>query len=439
MQTRPFLIIAITLSLSGCLPWQRNQSASSPEAEPIAPQSSPSIGNGSSVNKPGESKSGESKSRSQPQQIPPQHPNASPPLPRAKSPSTSDLAFLNQPYDVLDEFAQAKFQVTSPAVFSTSSFPNVGVSFDANKLLAVLINTRAYFTQHSQQDPKVLRDGLLGRQGITIADILNTLNFMIAILQEDIAANRPTRLKDPEFLQQHFETIRWNPYNPQNAGQEQLRITKYAIFTHSGSRTKTSTYDTALYHLTPTSDSFHRRYTKQDVLSGIYESGGKEFGRVQPLAYLTRNGLEEALLQGTILVNFTDGTSAFFNVDINNGIAFIPGVSQIKQHRYWYFKQVDAIKGYGYRSEAKISIQPGVTFAGDIYNIGLGRILALDTVVGGRRTIQLGVIADTGGAFAPNLHQVDFLAGIFPNRAAFSSYSAQLSSHATAYILVRRQ
>ena len=68
----------------------------------------------------------------------------------------------------------------------------------------------------------------------------------------------------------------------------------------------------------------------------------ENFGKVTSLAYLTRNGLEEAIMEGTILINFTDGYKAFFNVDRNNGISYIRGLKATAQKRYWYFREVDA-------------------------------------------------------------------------------------------------
>ncbi|MFN7657061.1 MAG: hypothetical protein ACK5P3_02705, partial [Dolichospermum sp.] len=164
--------------------------------------------------------------------------------------------------------------------------------------------------------------------GVTVKDILKTLDFMITVLEEDIANKRTTRLQDPSFINTNFRVIKWSAHNPENPQQKQLRITKYAAFIHPGSRKKTSKYNTPIYALKEelSQDKFYTKYTKQDVLSGIYEPGGKEFGKVKPIAYLTRNGLEAALMQGTVLVNFTDGTKEFLNVDKNNGMSYIRGV-----------------------------------------------------------------------------------------------------------------
>lgn len=343
-------------------------------------------------------------------------------------------------YQAIDEFHRPRFSVDSRQVMATAALPGVNLQFNETDLLTVLQNTQAYFQTYAEENPDVRRTGILGDQNVTLCDVLHTLDFMIATLQEDITNQQPIRLKNPNFVNAHFRVMEWSAYDPTNLNERLLRLTKYAVFTHPGSRTPTSTYNVPLYQLSEDaeSDRFYLNYTKQEVLSGIYEPEGAEFGRVEPLAYLTRDSFEDALMQGTVLVNFTDGSSAFFNVDRNNGIAYDANVSPYYQGRYWYFRPVDAIKGYGHTSEAKISIEPGVTFAGDVLNIGLGRIVVLEHHTTGAAQLQLGIIADTGGAFLPNLHQLDFLAGVFRDRNEFYASTSQLPEYAKAYILIRK-
>lgn len=138
------------------------------------------------------------------------------------------------------------------------------------------------------------------------------------------------------------------------------------------------------------------------------------------------------------MIRFGDGSSAYFNVDRNNGIAYVRGQPQREQKRYWYFKQVDAIKGYGPKT-AKIAVRPGVTFAGDVLNIGLGKIIMLEHNTGGTQQLNMGVLADTGGAFLPNLYQLDFLAGVFPSHDQFKQHISTLPAYANAYILIKKK
>ncbi len=357
------------------------------------------------------------------------------PTPPAKQAVVSTL------YQAIDERHRDRFTIDSRQVMSPGTLPNGKVQFNETDLLTVLQNTQAYFEAYSQDNPDVRRSGILGTQGITVADVLDTLEFMIATLQEDIAGGQPIRLKDPKFLNTNFQVIKWDAYDPEHPSERLLRLTKYAVFKHPGSRRQTSEFNVPLYQLKEgaEADRFYLKYTKQEVLSGIYETGGAEFGRAEPLAYLTREGFEDALLQGTILINFTDGTSGFFNVDRNNGIAYIPGVSAYRQGRYWYFRAVDGIKGYGHQFESKILIKPGVTFAGDVLNLGLGKIVALAHSTGGRSQLQLGVVADTGGAFLPNLHQLDLLAGVFGDRNEFYAATRNLPEYAQAYVLIHKK
>ena len=343
-------------------------------------------------------------------------------------------------YSVINEWKQYQYSINSYQVLTTGKLPNNQINFNQTDLLTVLTNTREYFEKYASEDPDIQRTGILITQGVTVKDILKTLDFMITVLEEDIANKRTTRLQDPNFINTNFRVIKWSAHNPENPQQKQLRITKYAAFIHPGSREKTSEYNTPVYALKPelSQDKFYTKYTKQDVLSGIYEPGGKEFGKVKPIAYLTRNGLEAALMQGTVLVNFTDGTKEFLNVDKNNGMSYIRGVKATSQKRYWYFKEVDAIKGYGYKIDAKISIKPGVTFAGDVLNIGLGRIIVIEDNQSGKKQLKMGVIADTGGAFLPNLYQLDFLAGTFASEKDFQQYIHKLPEYTNAYILVKK-
>ncbi len=359
--------------------------------------------------------------------------------PHTSSPG-QELVLASTPYPVIDELQKYKFSVQGSQILTPGELPTTKVNFNQADLLSVLVNTRKYFQDYSHEDPDILRTGLLATQGVTVEDVLKTLDFMIAVLKEDIANNRATRLQDPNFINTHFRVINWSAYNRQNTSQKQLRITKYAVFTHPGSHTKTSNFNTPIYSLKDNSSTvkFYTKYTKQDVLSGIYEPGGREYGKVEPIAYLTRNGLEEALMEGTIQVNFTDGSKALFNVDRSNEMSYIRKLPATAQKRYWYFRQVDAIKGYGYKIDAKISISPGVTFAGDVLNIGLGKIIVLEYTKGGSKHLQMGVIADTGGAFLPNLYQLDFLAGIFQDKKDFGEYISQIPDYATAYILVKK-
>lgn len=349
------------------------------------------------------------------------------------------LASQTTEYQVIDELKKNQYQVNSQKVLSPSRLPAAKVSFEAQKLLTVLNNTKAYFARNIDRDPDLARNGILANQGVSVANTIDTLNFMAQVLQEDLAAQRPLRLQNSDFIEKNFRVIKWHAANPQEPDRQQIRMTKYAVFTHPGSRIKTPLYDTALYQIKDNQlDTDYRKYTKQQVLDGVYEAGGTQKGAADPLAYLTREAVEDALMEGTTIVKFTDGSQGIFNVDRSNEIPYIKGLDRYQQKRYWYFQAVQNIKGYGYNSAAKIPIEPGVTFAGDILNIGLGKIVVVEDFQGKTKQLRLGVIADTGGAFLPNLHQLDFLAGVFDNQQKFQAYSKQLPEYTNAYFLVKK-
>ncbi len=343
-------------------------------------------------------------------------------------------------YQVIDEFKRPQFMAQSRDILRAASLPNTKVKFNATDLLTVLKSTRKYFSNRWDSDPDLQREGILGTQGVKVSDILKTLDFMVLTIQQDLKAKRPIRLQDPKFLNTHFRSIQWTAFNPTAIDEKRVRMTKYAVFTHSGSRTPTKEFNAGLYALKPDTDAdaIRLKYTKQDVLNNIYEPQGIEFGKVEPLAYLDREGLESALMQGTILIKFTDGTSEFFNVDRNNNIPYIKDLAPTEQKRYWYFKPVTTIKGFGQTIETKISLKPGVTFAGDVLNIGLGRIVVTENTIDGKPQLRMGIIADTGGAFLPNLHQLDYLAGIFDSKDDFTAYIRKLPEYTKAYILIKR-
>lgn len=456
---RLVLILFFSTLVSCATSEQKTKELKQPLSEQIAtpsPGSTPSSGPIILTN-PTQAPASSSTSSSTPTPLPASAaPKAGAPSPNSPNPSKQKsqvspkkVAFSRTPYAVINEAQQDQFNLKGEQIFKASYLPKHQVDFNEADLLAVLINVKAYFENHSHDDPTILRAGVLETGGVampegrssTIADIQETLTFMIHILEQDITLQRPTRLKDPNFINTYFQVMKWQPYNPQQPDQNQLRITKYAVFAHPGSRTKTAEFNTPLYQLKPEylADQFYTQYSKQDILAGLYETGGKEQGKVEPLVYLTRQGLEDALLQGTILVQFQDGSSTFYNVDRNNGIAYIRGLDQREQKRYWYFKQVNAIKGYGPKSEAKIPVRPGVTFAGDVLNIGLGKIIMLEHDAGGSKQLKMGVLADTGGAFQPNLYQLDFLAGIFSSQAEFEQHVSTLPTYANAYILIKKK
>ncbi|CAM2840966.1 hypothetical protein LEWO105114_04905 [Legionella worsleiensis] len=57
----------------------------------------------------------------------------------------------------------------------------------------------------------------------------------------------------------------------------------------------------------------------------------------------------------------------------------------------------------------------------------------------GKLIAKAGIMADTGGAFADNLYQVDYLAGSYSGRDAFNRGTRHLPDYVDAYIMVLKK
>jgi len=129
---------------------------------------------------------------------------------------------------------------------------------------------------------------------------------------------------------------------------------------------------------------------------------------------------------------------AKFNVDKNNGFSYDKKIKDAKdQKRYWYFREISK---KDIKTKKGIHINHGgCIFAGDLYNIGLGKIIALryQNPLTKKDEIRLGVLADSGGALTNNLYQLDLFAGIFKNRIQFHDWIKQLPNAVEAYILIK--
>lgn len=320
---------------------------------------------------------------------------------------------------------------------------------DPQLLRKVAYNSLKYLEQHPE-DPAVTA-GLFSELGYDLTQAKATLLKIVDTIDTDTRLKREQRILDPRWLEQNFTLLRWAAdttgakSHQVKMVDQRLRITKYVVFTSPGSPVKTAQFNTALYALPPdeaqlsTAEAeakkaqlIRYRYTKQDAVNGKLDALG-----VSPLVWLPRQGLEDALMQGSVMVNMPDGSQRMFNVHRNNGIAYDRSQKNPwQQRRYWYFKEVAGILGYG--NDDKVLVEPGVTFAGDVFNLGLGKVVAMRYLQQGQPVIRLGVLADTGGAFLPNLYQLDYLAGLFPSRAAYQKGVAHLPTYADTYILMAR-
>jgi hypothetical protein len=313
---------------------------------------------------------------------------------------------------------------------------------DAAALSTVARATACWLVAHPD-DPALPR--VQGAFGVDRDDVVRTLAL--------VAAATPEQLRDDAWLDAHLRALAWSPdlaaarARGVSPPSDRIRLTRYLVYEVDGSAVRTSARDTALWAvpddetgLSPADADARRatlrrfRYTRKQVLDGIYDVGGAEEGRATPLVWLARADVHRALMQGTVQVRLPDGTIRLYNVDRNNGIVYDPAIKDPeRQDRFWYFTQVDGLMGYG-PSGDRVRVEPRVTVAGDVLDLGLGSLVALHW--GTAR--QLAVLADTGGAFQPNLFQLDWLAGTYPSHEAFLADTNEVPAYVGASFLVLR-
>jgi hypothetical protein len=285
-------------------------------------------------------------------------------------------------------------------------------------------------------------EGMLAELGVGLDDVLDTLWLVADVAEADRGSPHP-RLEDPAWLAAHFDAWAWTPDREGAAARkiavdERIRLTSYAVFEADGGPARTEVLDTALWAL-PDDEAdgvpgFRTRFTRMDVYAGAYGPGGVAEGHAAPLVWLSRADANQALMQGSVVVRMPDGGRRTFNVHENNGLAWDPAVKDPnRQSRFWYFREVEGVLGV-----EQIPLRPLVTVAGDVYDHGLGKLVALSWTEGGADRLQLAVLADTGGAFEPNLFQLDWLAGTFPSLEAYRAWAASAPARVRAHVLLRK-
>ncbi|WP_367607528.1 hypothetical protein [Legionella sp. W05-934-2] len=311
-------------------------------------------------------------------------------------------------------------------------------------------NTLAYLNQGHDFDPRVIHEGVWAP--IPVSRIKKTLQFICEHQHE---------LNNPQFVKENFDFLRWYP--DMNAVQRlkkkntllahlpnhKILMTKYYVHKAQGKITTNPPYSYALHGLPKDETSLtleqasnlpnllRFQHGKQDILKGALKNKP-----VPVLAYLTRDDLETALLQGTVVITFDNkpSQSVTFNVHRCNNIPYDKALPPYEQQRYWYFKKVNGIKGYGKDANHKITVNTEVTFAGDLQNFGLGKLLMIQyPSPGGKIISQAGLLADTGGAFENNPNQIDYLSGSFAGNQAFYQAMKGLPDYVNAYIMVLKK
>lgn len=273
------------------------------------------------------------------------------------------------------------------------------------------------------------------------ADPTATLEWIVQLAAED-EGKPQQRLLDADWLATHGVLTPWLPDTAAAAARhidlpsDKIRLTKYLAWAMEGVPTRDDAHPCALYAIpldeqalsaetaAMRPDLTRFRYTRRQVLDGVFEPGGAAAGKALPLAYLSRSAIHEALMQGTVVVTFSDGTTHTLNVHRNNGFPWNPALARDpeRQDRMWYFREVDGLRGVG--MDDKIRVEPQVTVAGDIATWGVGTVFALSWTEREINHVRLVILADSGGAFDDNHFQLDWLVGTFGDRAAFDAAAA---------------
>jgi len=389
--------------------------------------------------------------------------------------STTALAEKKQSSD--RSIISAELLIESPSELGLVSLGK-NISANSTDLCAVAEKTKAYLTTHTEDDfavhpGKIFTSTSLPK--VTLSKVKATLEFICKTHQEDVKHKRKSRLTDSEFLKRHFDFIRWltdkktanniaskstNKVKTrllENIPADKLFLTKYYTKLLTASAVKTEKYSHALYSLphdeqgislkqsevlTASLDRF--KYTRQQIIAGALLKNNL----AKPLVWLTESALHDVLLQGTGVLD-VGGKRRYFNVHRNNGIAYNYSLGKTEQSRYWYFIETPEIMGYGKDQASKIAIKPQVTFAGNVADIGLGKLIMVSYQTsshangGHAKTTntfsRLGILADQGGAFDHNLFQLDFLVGSYQGWSDYHQDNKYLPDYARAWFMLLKE
>lgn len=353
------------------------------------------------------------------------------------------------------------------ARFVLEKNPDIGQmqQFKTSDLCTVANNTNAYFEsqKNSPENTKTaLQPGSLITADISLQKVEATLSFLCEVYISDVRNKRQSRLQDADFLKNNFDFYRWYPdkdtalaitKKSTNAAKnrlltqipnDQLFITKYYTKLLKASPIKTTQYNHALYALPYDEVGLNQeqaeqqkstltryKYTRQQIINGVIA----DHNLAKPLVWISEEGLHDVLLQGTGVLE-VNGKTRYFNVHRNNGVKYDYSIGKSAQGRYWYFAEVPSIMGYGDEIENKIAIKPHVTFAGNVDQFGIGKLIMINYPLNGQSSSQMGILADTGGAFDNNRFQLDMLVDSYYGWTDYHQANKHLPDYANTWIML---
>jgi len=331
-----------------------------------------------------------------------------------------------------------------------TTFTNEKIITSPYALLKAARFALSFFQSNDPDDKRIVKSALLESKILPSAQAKKTLQFIIKTIEQDHMAKRKRfRIQDPQFLKKHFTFIKWNGdykgaakqhvFIPQIPQPGNIRLTSYAVFSTKGNHYKTKNFPHPLYRVKSSyfKKNLRMKYSKQTILKGLLEQ--KQFNKhVSPMVWVSRNGLEEALMQGTIVVVMPNGQKRVFNVNQSNEFSYDRKIkSGWPQKKYWFFKEIKNLEKTKPNNKQRVIQHGGLIVAGDLDNFGLGKIIALrySNPRTKQKEIRLVILADRGSAFENNLYQLDLFAGMFKNRGEFKHILRTFPPTVQAYFL----
>ena len=348
--------------------------------------------------------------------------------------------------------------------FTEVKQPNFGMmdNFKASELCAVAKGTTDYLAHYSDDNFAVTAGKVFDKK-VSLQQVKDTLAFICNTYKDDVKAKRKSSLHNTKFLTDNFIFYRWKPDTKtaksialksnnaiksrllNNIPNDQIFLTKYYTKLLEGSPVKTEHYNQALYAIPFDEENLlldeankqksltRFKFTRQQVIKGALLDNNL----AKPLVWITEEALHDVLLQGTGVLK-VDGKVRYFNVHRNNGISYNYSIGKREQSRYWYFAEVPSIMGYGKTLNSKIAVKPHVTFAGNVKELGLGKLFLVSFKQEGKEVSRLGVLADQGGAFDNNLFQLDLLVDSYMGWDDYHQANKSMPDYAQAWLLIKK-
>jgi len=356
-----------------------------------------------------------------------------------------------------------QFSASAAANFKLEQAPDYSIlkSYKGSELCQLATNTLNYLN-NNKEDSYAVHGGSINGQPIDIEKVKATLTFICQTYREDVRAGRQSRLHNNEFLNQHVNFYRWYPDKTtatkvaskstnqvktrmlNNIPSDKLFLTKYYTKLIKGSPVKTVEYNQALYQLPndeiglslaqaeQKKDKLTRyKFTRQQVLEGTIEKNAL----AKPLVWITEQALHDVLLQGTAVLEI-DGKTRYFNVHRNNGISYDYHIGKTEQARYWYFAEVPNVMGYGKEITEKIPLYSQISLAGNVKQLGLGKLFLISFDSSSFNQSRLAILADEGGAFDNNLFQLDLLVDSYWGWTDYHQANKHIPDYASVWMLL---